>query len=294
MRLDIGYPLDLEASLLGGQAHRWKWEDGGGDGRWFSGVIYGNIVRIRRTETGVEFECSPSSEEVMVSRLWDYFRLDDSIDDILVDITGRDLEVQKRVKEYPGLRVLCMEPWECLVAYICSANNNIESIHRLMERMSDEFGEPVSLNGVKRFTFPTPEQLAAAGEMKLRDLKLGFRAPNVFRAAVAVLEGELDLEALRMKQTPYAEAKESLMRLRGIGPKVAACVSLFSLDKLEAFPIDVWIHRELYESHERSEKSPSNKKLLEWAQDYFGPYAGYANQYLFHGRRLNGTKAEQA
>ena len=101
MRLDIGYPLDLEASLLGGQAHRWKWENGAGDGCWFSGVIYGNIVRIRRTEDGVEFQCSPSPEEVVAPRLWEYFRLDDPIDDILDDITGRDLEVRETGQGVP-------------------------------------------------------------------------------------------------------------------------------------------------------------------------------------------------
>ena len=293
MRLAITGQLDLEATLLGGQAHRWKPESDAQDG-WYSCVLRGDLVRIRRTADGVEFQCSTSSEKEMAPRLLDYFRLDDPIDTILADIQGRDSTVAKQVKRYPGLRVLRLEPWECLVAYICSANNNISGIHRNLERMSDEFGDPLMLNGVERCTFPTPEQLAGAGEGKLRDLKLGFRAPKVFRAAVAVLEGELDLEALKLEQTTYPEAREELMRLPGIGPKVAACISLFSLDKLEAFPIDVWVHRALYESHQRTEKAPSNQRLLEWAQDYFGPYAGYANQFLFHGTRLSGMKSRQA
>ena len=291
-RFDVGQPLDLQACLLGGQAHRWKPE-----GDWYSGVLWGNLVLTRQLGRNVEFLSAPASPESLVQRLREYLRLDDDLLSIYDDIT-QDANVSAQVKRYPGLRVLRQDPWECLVAYICSANSNIETIHLNMERLSDEFGSPLNLASpapppdgpgiLRRHTFPTPADLAEAGENELRRLKLGFRAPYVHQAAVAVLEGSLDLNLL--VRAPYDETKAQLMALRGIGDKIADCIALMSLEKLEAFPIDVWVRRALADWYFPGQKTPTNRTLLPWAQDYFGRYAGYANQYLFHGRRLRDKK----
>ena len=282
MELAVDQPFDLAASLLGGQAHRWQRE-----GDWFSGVIQGELVLIRQQGQAVEFQSSPSDAETLTPRIREYLRLDDDLDAIYADIT-RDENVAAQVSRYPGLRVLRQEPWECLVAYICSANSNIETIHRNMERLSEEFGSPLTLNGHRRHTFPVPTDLAESGETELRRLKLGFRAPYVLQAAVAVAERRLDLDYL--VSAPYPEAKAELMQCKGIGDKIADCIALMSLEKLEAFPIDVWVRRALADWYFPNQKTPTNRALLEWAQAYFGRYAGYANQYLFHGRRLRDKK----
>ena len=286
---EVGQPLDLEASLLGGQAHRWRRE-----GDWFSGVLQGDLVLLRQQNCAVEFRSTSADEGSMAPRLRQYLRLDDDLPAICDEITG-DPNVAAQVERYPGLRVLRQEPWECLVAYICSANSSIETIHRNMERISDEFGEPRTLspssNGdqpVTRCTFPKPVDLAEAGEMELRRLKLGFRAPYVYEAAVAVLEGRINLDYL--VRAPYPDAKREPIALKGIGEKIADCIALMSLEKMEAFPIDVWVRRALADWYFPGEKTPTNRVLLEWAQGYFGRYAGYANQYLFHGRRLRDKK----
>ncbi len=278
MELTIDQPFDLASSLESGQAHRWKKLDG-----WYSGVIRGDFVQIRQKGQTIEYMSGPSPEVVAAAMLRDYFRLDDDIDAIYQDI-NRDTRVAAMVGKYPGLRVLRTEPWECLVAFICSANNNISRIHQLMERMSDEFGNPILLNGQTRYTFPSPADLAEAGEGGLRRLGLGFRAPYVDQAARAVLAGELDLPAL--VRMPYPEAKAVLMEQNGIGSKIADCIAVFSLEKLEAFPIDVWIRRALAEWYFPGQKTPPDRVLLEWAQEHFGRYGGYAQQYLFHGQRL--------
>ena len=283
MELVIDQPFDLESSLESGQAHRWKKSDD-----WYSGVVRGEFIQIRQKGQTVEFMSGPSPEATGAAMLRDYFRLDDDLDAIYLDI-NKDNRVSDMVDKYPGLRILRTEPWECLVAFICSANNNIARIHQLMERMSEEFGNPVTLNTETRYTFPTPADLAEGGEMELRRLGLGFRAPYVDQASKAVLEGRLDLAAL--VQMPYPEAKEALMEMKGIGPKIADCIAIFSLEKLEAFPIDVWIRRALAEWYFPDQKTPPDKVLLEWAQDHFGRYGGYAQQYLFHGQRLR-KKAE--
>jgi len=288
LRFDAGQPIDLEASLLGGQAHRWQREDG-----WYSGVLWGNLVLARQQAEAIEFASAPASPESLLSGFRDYLRLDDDLLAIYDTIT-QDANVSAQVRRYPGLRVLRQEPWECLVAYICSANSNIETIHLNMERLSNEFGSPLNLvnpDGAasevptfKRHSFPTPADLAEAGEGELRRLKLGFRAPYVHQAAIAVMEGRLDLH--RLIRAPYDETKANLMALRGIGNKIADCIALMSLEKLEAFPIDVWVRRALADWYFPGQKTPTNRTLLPWAQEYFGRYAGYANQYLFHGRRL--------
>ena len=278
MELTIDQPLDLGSSLESGQAHRWKKLDG-----WYSGVVRGEFIQIRQKGRVLEFSSGPSPEATAAAMLWDYFRLDDDIYAIYTDI-NRDCRVAEMVTKYPGLRILRTEPWECLVAFICSANNNIARIHQLMERMSDEFGNRIELNEHTRHTFPTPADLAEAGEGELRRLGLGFRAPYVDQASRAVLEGKLDLPAL--VQMPYPEAKAALMEIKGIGSKIADCIAVFSLDKLEAFPIDIWIRRALAEWYFPDQKTPPDRVLLEWAQEHFGRYGGYAQQYLFHGQRL--------
>ena len=282
MELTVNQPFDLVSSLESGQAHRWAYPKDGDDG-WYTGVVRGNLVRIRQTDDRVEFRCAPSDEAAFAPRLAEYFRFDDDISKIY-DVINQDERVAAMVRQYPGLRVLRTEPWECLVAFICSATSNIPRIHQNMESISRAFGSPVSLNGWTRHTFPTPADLAEAGEAELRRLGLGFRAPYVHLASVAVLEGRLDLDALI--EMPYTEAKAALMERRGIGSKIADCIAVFSLEKLEAFPIDVWVRRALGEWYFPGQKTPPDRVLLEWAQEHFGRYGGYAQQYLFHGRRL--------
>ncbi|MSQ07379.1 MAG: hypothetical protein EXR54_07115 [Dehalococcoidia bacterium] len=279
-------PLDLAASLEGGQAHRWRRE-----GNWHSGVVQGNFIRIRQTQStatggcgnAVEFRCAPCSEAALAPLLRAYFRLDDDLDAIYGEIR-QDARVASMVDQYPGLRLLRQEPWECLIAYICSANNNIPRIHQMMEKLAKNYGDPISLDGLVRHAFPSPQRLAQAGEQELRRLGLGFRARYLAPAAQAVAEGALDLAAL--VHSPYEEAKARLMECPGIGPKIADCVLVFSLEKLEAFPIDVWVRRALGEWYFPGQKTPPDRALSEWAHQHFGRYAGYCNQYLFHGRRL--------
>ena len=284
MLLDIDQPLDLAATLESGQAHRWRRE-----GDWYSGVIQGTFIKIRQDDSGrIEFRCDSGSEAAQAPMLHRYFRMDDDIQAVYAELE-RDQRVAAMVRRYPGLRLLRLEPWECLIAFICSANSNIPRIHQVMERMSDHFGDALELDGDVRHAFPTPAQLVEAGETELRRLGLGFRAPYVDQATRRVVERTLDLPSL--VRMPYQESKEQLMTCPGIGPKIADCVAVFSLEKLEAFPIDVWVRRALGEWYFPDQKTPPDRVLLEWAHDHFGRYAGYAQQYLFHGRRLEKRQA---
>ena len=283
MQLDVGQPFDLAESLESGQAHRWRPLTGGGDG-WYSGVLGRRLIHIRQNAAGAEYRVV-GAEADTDALLRSYFRLDDDIHAIYDDIC-RDRRVAEMVARYPGLRILRQEPWECTVAFICSATSNIPRIHQNMEAMADSLGEPLELDGEARHTFPSPERLASAGEGFLRELGLGFRAPYVVAAAQRVCDGELDLDEL--VRLPYPETKARLMECYGIGAKIADCIAVFALEKLEAFPVDVWVRRALAEWYFPMQKKPPDRAMVEWAQEYFGQYAGYSQQYLFHGRRKEG------
>ncbi len=282
MRLTVNQPFDLAESLESGQAHRWRRL---GDG-WYSGVLGERLVHLRQNNGDVEYRYTgnPPGRDADINRLLaSYFRLDDDIAAIYDEIC-RDRRVAAMVQKYDGLRILRQDPWECTVAFICSATSNIPRIHQNMEAMADSLGEPLELDGEVRHTFPDALRLASAGEGRLRELGLGFRAPYVIAAADMVRSGALDLEELI--RLPYPETKARLMECRGIGAKIADCIAVFSLEKMEAFPVDVWVRRALAEWYFPMQKKPPDRAMVDWAQQYFGRYAGYSQQYLFHGRRL--------
>lgn len=286
MLIPFAGPLDLDNTLYSGQAFRWRRDgpDSDGDEQWLYGVLFNNIVKMRQTPEGVEFFSSPDDEQALEPLVRDYLRLHDDLEAIYRQICI-DHRVRACISCYRGMRILRQEPWECLVSFICSANSNIPRISRNVEDVARSFGRPLSMGSYVRSTFPTPQELDDAGEKKLRELGLGFRAKYVAQASRTIARGDIDLFALR--EASYDEALEALVSLTGVGDKIANCVLLFSLDKLEAFPVDVWIDRVLREWYlpEQDGKLPRNR-MRPWAQEYFGPYAGYANQYLFHRRRL--------
>jgi len=285
-------PMDLESTLESGQAFRWRrGQSDSPDHPWFWGVVFDNLVKIRRTEDGVEFFSAPDGEVRLSALLQDYLRLRDDLSSIYQSI-DTDERVRAGIDDYTGMRILRQDPWECLISFMCSSASNIPRISKNVEDMGRNFGRPLSLEGQSRHTFPTARELAVAGEARLRELGLGFRAAYVEKVAEIAAEGRIDLFTLR--EASYDDALAELTALPGVGDKVANCVMLFSLDKLEAFPIDVWIKRALEEWY-LSER-PGGAKLVArelrpWAQQHFGPYAGYANQYLFHKRRLQGKGA---
>lgn len=274
--LPIDQPLDLAMTLESGQTFRWL-----RSGAWWNGVLEGHVVELRARPGGLEYRTSQCGTEGMAETLARYFRLDDDLPAIQ-RVLSRDPEVARAIEEHRSLRLLRQEPWECLVSFICSSNSNIPRIRGIVERLASTYGEPVRLGRRRRFTFPSPAALADAGESGLARLRLGYRARYVAETARIVADGGLSL--LPLREASYDEAKGTLLQLPGVGEKVADCVLLFSLEKLEAFPVDVWVQRVLAERYLDGEKRPP-KALAAWARERFGRWGGYAQQYLFHDRR---------
>ena len=221
----------------------------------------------------------------------DYLGLGADFQSIYASISLDD-RTRSSIERYRGMRILRQDPWECLVSFICSSASNIPRISKNVESVCDAYGHPIRLGDYLRSSFPTPRELAEAEEASLRELGVGYRAEYLVSTTRAIADGGVDLMTLR--EAPYDEALEVLVSLAGVGDKVANCVLLFSLDKLEAFPVDTHIRAELQQWYPDSQSAGSSARNIRlWAQDRFGPYAGYANQYLFHDRRLRGRTSAQ-
>ena len=277
--LSSKYPYALVETLYSGQAFRW---DPILNGEEHEGILDGVRVRLSQKEDGIH--CSLESEESFDEGfIKKYLRIEDDLPLIYSQLSSDTYFVQAK-DLYEGLHILRQDPWECLVTFICSANNNIPRIKSLVKGISESCGERIKDQFGYFYSFPEPVSISEAGELGLREIGLGFRAKYVAKVADSVVKNEIDLKSFRFLE--YQEALTELLKFPGVGDKVANCVLLFSMDKLQAFPVDVWIKRVLRENYlNDSNESIPDTKLRDWAQTHFGEFAGYANQYLFHQRR---------
>jgi len=279
-------PFSLEHTLSCGQLFRWEKL---GD-CWY-GVVEGNVVKMRQIADKLMFQISP--KKMNAEFIENYFRLDDNLPAILSQI-NKDKHMQKAIQSFHGLRISRQEPWECLVSYICATYKNIPAIKNMILNISKQFGRKITFNGYDFYTFPKPRDLVHASLEEIRSCKLGFRAERVLETSKILDRGEFNLENLR--KMDYETARQKLLSLPGVGQKVADCVLLFSLDKLEAFPMDIWMKRvvlEFYSSYfensfiervsSKNSITPREYKIISsFGRKYFGEYAGYAQEYLFH------------
>ncbi len=216
-------------------------------------------------------------KEEFISR---FFRLDDDLEEVYRQI-GKDPFIGKAIEVYRGLRLIHHDPWECLVSFLCSSAKNIPHIKWILEHLCRHFGKPVSLGNYRGYTFPSADQISEGQD--LGKIKAGFRARYVLE--ISSRAKSIDLRALGKLE--YRDAKKELMTLPGVGEKIADCVLLYSLDFTEAFPVDTWIRKAMRTGYHRGEKL-SDRRTREFAQGYFGRYAGYAQQYLYHFARNQG------
>jgi N-glycosylase/DNA lyase len=212
----------------------------------------------------------------------EYFALGHSLDEIYGTFP-KDADMQAALDFSKGISILKQPAWECLATFITSSMKQVIHIRQMSLAIRKTYGKKVIHNGFKLFTYPSPERLAEVDELELRVCKLGFRAKNLIGAARMIADGKVDLQ--RIESMDDAEALAELCKLPGVGEKVANCVLLFGYARLRAFPIDVWIERVLREIYFKGKRKVTTQRLKLFAQEYFGPYGGYAQQYLFHYAR---------
>ncbi|MDX1950550.1 MAG: DNA glycosylase [Verrucomicrobiota bacterium] len=265
---------DLAATLSSGQAFRWKPR-----GESWEGVIHGRWIALTQRIDGIDARVAKAVEE------WDwliqYLQLDCDISTV-IQTFPKDPHLGEAVSTCKGLRLLRQEPWECLASFILSSTKQIVQIQQIVELLCARYGEPIaSAAGSAAFAFPTAAGLAALSEQELRDCKMGFRAPYLARTA-RMVQNEVNLDAI--SKLELERAREELMKFPGVGRKIADCVLLFAYGFQQAFPVDVWVLKALRQLYFPRRK-PTPGRLLRFTQNYFGPNAGYAQQYLFHYMR---------
>jgi N-glycosylase/DNA lyase len=273
---------DLAATLTSGQAFRWEFRDG-----WWEGVVRGRWVRLRQEPAGIAAEAAaPVSDWRWLS---EYLQVE--VDLAAVTATfPKDEPMSRALRACRGLRLLRQEPWECLASFILSSSKQIVQIRQIVAELCRRFGEPVqsASSGAPCFAFPTFERLASVSESDLRACKMGFRAPYLGQTARRLAEGRPALEELA--RGTHEEAREALLELPGVGPKIADCVLLFAHGFPGAFPVDVWVGKALSRLYFRG-RTVNLERLRRFAAGYFGPHGGYAQQYLFHHIRLEEGRA---
>jgi len=267
--------LNVGNSINSGQVFLWEKV-----GKTWYGVNGSDVLAV----TSDPFKMRSFSKSPM-----DFFRQRDDIKKILTSIS-KDKFVKSAVQSFPGLRLLRQDPFQCFISFIVSSNSNIQNIKQMLQRLCKKFGNKVSFDGKDFFLFPEPKKLATAQTRNLLSCGIGYRAKFVKEAACVINSGKIDLDSLKYED--YYFAKENLLKVLGVGNKVADCILLFSLEKLDAFPLDRWMLRVLQKYYSNNFftnlKTITNnqyEKLHEEIVNHFGPYSGYSQQFLFKMER---------
>jgi N-glycosylase/DNA lyase len=266
-------PFDLDGTLACGQLFRWRREDD----TWV-GVVGDAVISARQEGSVLLFE---GAEE---RRIEHYFQLDLDLPAILATV-DRDPFIHAAIERHRGLRLVRQDPWECLISYICAQNASIPFIQCMIGNMARNYGTPLSSPRGVQYTFPGPEILAILKEEDLRRCSLGYRSGYVLDAARRVCDDPG--WAGRIDGLSFEQARCELMGFRGVGRKVADCILLFAFQKFESFPVDVWMRRVMREHYlpcedpDRAMSCREYDAIAAFAREYFGEYAGYAQEYLF-------------
>ena len=251
--------FDLAATLECGQCFRWNRQEDGS----YLGVVQSKVLNIKKAENGILLK-NVSQQEFKT--FWaHYFDLDLNYSHIRSEISKIDKNLKEACDFAPGIRILKQDPWETLCSFIISQNNNIPRIKGIIENMCLRFGAHLFENF---YSFPSADVISKLSLSDLSYLKCGFRDKYILDAAKKVSSGEINLESL--SKITIEEARAKLMGIHGVGPKVAECVLLYGVHRLEAFPADVWIKRAM-------------KNIFpQYSCNDFGKFAGIAQQYIYH------------
>lgn len=265
-----------------GQCFRWnKQEDGS-----YIGVIGSGVLQVSKNKNNVCFEGVIDGD--INSIVYDYFDLGTDYNVFKKELSGIDDNMRKSIEFGSGIRILNQDLWEMIISFIISANNNIPRIKGIIDRISKKVGKKIEWRGKEYYLFPTIEEMSELSVADFRELGAGFRDKRLYKTTQMILNGEVSLEFLE-KCNDTALIRDELLKLDGVGEKVADCIMLFALKRFDSFPIDVWVRRvmnTLY-IHNEDETKVSKKDINNAANELFGDIRGIAQQYLFYWAREN-------
>ena len=266
--------INVESTINSGQVFLWN-----KIGRKWYGVDGENILVIDEKTT----KFSKNQKEFI------FFRENDNFEEIL-SYLKKDKIVKKALGTFPGIRLLRQDPFQCYISFIVSSNSNIPNIKTRLQNLCKKFGRQKKIESKEFFVFPEAKVISKASISEILGCGVGYRAKAIKNASDMVVKNEIDFENL--KKMDYHDAKQELLKVLGIGNKVADCILLFSLEKSEAFPLDRWMLRILQKYYSNrfqlTTKTITNNSYDDIHQkivEYFGKYAGYSQQYLFKMER---------
>ena len=263
-----------------GQCFRWNLRDDGS----YVGVIKHGVLRVYKENNHICFE--GVLDRAINDVVTDYFDLDNDYSIYKEKLNSVDDNMKRSIEFGYGIRILNQDLWEMIISFIISANNNIPRIKGIIERISKKVGKRIEWNGESFYLFPTIDEMSKLSVKDFRDLGCGFRDKRLFKTTQMILNNEIDLQKLE-EMDDTQEIREELLRLDGVGDKVADCIMLFSLKRYDSFPVDVWVRRvmnTLY-IHNEDETKVCKKDIINVSKELFGDISGIAQQYLFYWAR---------
>lgn len=271
--------FNLYNTFYNGQCFRWEQIDNG----VFEGIAGNRPLQLIQKPDGVLFLCDSSD-----MKFWQhYFDLDTDYKSI-ENIYLNDPVLSSCVQSGIGMHILRQDLWEVLISFIISQNNNISRIKKIIFNLSQACGETINSYSKQYYGFPSPNALASLSEAELIKLGLGYRASYIFECAQEISKNTNILNDFN--NFNYYQAREKLLSIKGIGPKVANCILLFGLRHFAAFPVDTWIHKAMMSLYT---DCGSNRNAIEkYAMDKYGDNAGLVQQYIFHAARCGVLKID--
>ncbi len=268
--------FDLKHIFECGQCFRWdKLSDTS-----YLGVAFGKALRIEKSGDDYIFYSTKDDFNNIWSKYFDLYR---DYSKIKKDL-GAD-EILKEASDFGhGIRILNQDLFETVISFIISASNNIPRIKGIIKRLCENFGEKIEYMGDIYYSFPEPKKLSNLTEEEISVIRSGFRGKYIIAAAKIFQSGDISYEMLN--NLSYTDAKRELIKIPGIGEKVANCILLFGLSKFDSFPIDVWIKRIMEHCYFGGEQT-NNEEIAIYAKKHFGSLGGFAQQYLFYWAREN-------
>lgn len=265
--------FDMVQTFECGQCFRWNQIDK----NTYMGVVGNQVIEICKQDDVHLINLADDNESYDYSMYFDAKRDYKKI----IDDLSKDEIMNKAINYASGIRILNQDEWETLISFIISSNNNIPRIKKIIESLCRTFGNKILYKNNEYYSFPTPKDLQGITIEDLNEIRCGYRSKFILDAVEKINSGEIDLYNLKNLST--TQAREQLLKIKGVGPKVADCVLLFSMEKTECYPMDVWIKRVTENFYLLKESK--EKEIKEFACNYWGEYAGFAQQYLFHYAR---------
>ncbi|HBC95540.1 MAG TPA: 8-oxoguanine DNA glycosylase [Clostridium sp.] len=272
-----------------GQCFRWDRKENGN----YIGVAFRRVIEVEKRDNDVLlYNTSPQDFKEIWADYFDLYRDYDEIKKIL----KKDPILKKAVEFGSGIRLLKQDPFELIVSFIISANNRIPMIKRALKKISQRWGEPIKYRGETYYAFPKIEKLKDATMEELASCGTGFRNKYIMDTVRKIYyrgienrqnyDKSYDINWIKMQKDEICH--KGLQKFMGIGPKVADCIMLFSMQKYSAFPVDVWVKRAM--EHFYLAPDVSLKKIRDFGINKFGQLSGFAQQYLFYYARENNVK----